>query len=138
MAFVFDPNFTMRGRLRARGAFIDDERDVVFMSASGQPGVRYFALRLGGGREEVGGQMYQIILKQRCENEKIIYEIGRSLGAYKNMSPIESDPEFFKKNIDKIRGLVKEAILADAEYSYITGSLNGAFDPSNYEFEFLF
>lgn len=107
-------DFKMNGAGRNKDAFIDDERDVVFMQTTSAVNVvgaaqSDFLLRFGGGRAQKGGNFYHVQFLFEPDNGKSIHNINIKCINWGN-GALKSNPDFLKDNLEYIKSLILEAI----------------------------
>lgn len=124
MSFVFKDNIYVGKSQRKRGGFVDEERNVTLVGHSrNSSGIQYYYFIF---QDEI----FELSKREFHENGKTIYE-------FSVLSRVRSLP-IFQENIDDIRVLIKEAVLAEQEWLNAQLPKPFEFSPDRYIFQFTF
>ena len=124
MAFEYKDDIYVGNSKRKRGGFVDEERGVMLVDHGGNSsGIRnhYFCYQ---------SEIFELNRREIHEDGKTIYEFG-------SYSKNRSSP-VFQQNIKTIRTLIKEAVLAEQEWSNAQLPKPFEFNSDRYIFQFTF
>ena len=124
MAFVYKDDIYVGKSKRRRCGFVDDERGAMLVDHGGNSsGIRnhYFCYQ---------SEIYEL-------NRREIHEDGKTIYEFSALSRIRSLPAF-QENVESIRILIKEAVLAEQEWSNAQLPKPFEFNSDRYIFQFRF